>query len=87
MEKGEEVSGHDINGGTQCLCVSHEGSVGLGGGDGAGVAYLADGGADVVDEVREGGRGGVVVEEGFVADDDEVDEGEVRGGLRHEVYD
>ena len=70
-----DVGRHDVEDGAEQARVLGEEGEGLGGRDGAGVGGGAEAEARGVDQGAEGGGGGVRVEEGFVADDEEGDEG------------
>lgn len=65
-----DVSGRYVEGGAEGVAVLEEDVEGFGGGEGAGEACIAEGVTCGGDEGREGGGGDVVVEDGFVADDD-----------------
>lgn len=79
MEEGLDVGGREVEDGAEGAAVAVEDGEGFGGGEGAGVARGAEAGAGGGDEGGEGRGGGVGVEDGFVADDDEFDEGPVAG--------
>ena len=74
MEEGVDGGGGEVEGWAEGAAVGGEDGEGFGGGEGAPVAGCAEGGARGGDEGGEGGGGGAVVEDGFVADDDQFDQ-------------
>lgn len=75
VEKGVDVCGCEVEHGAEGFGVLDEDAKGFGGGDGAVVAGGFEGSLRVGDERGERGGGAVVVEDGFVADDDHFDRG------------
>jgi hypothetical protein len=75
------ISTHDVYCAAELGANGLEGNDGLGGGDGAGVSGAGQGAFDFQDVGGEGACGTVLVEDAFVADDDEGDEVELGPGL------
>lgn len=73
VEEGVDVGGGDVDDGAEGGGVLLEHGHGFGGGDGAGIARGGQGGFGLGDESGEAVRRAVVVEDGFVADDDHFD--------------
>lgn len=74
VEEGVDVGGREGEDGAEGGGVLGEDAEGLGGRDGPRVAGCVEGGAGGGDEGREGRGGGLLVEDGFVADYDQFDQ-------------
>ena len=87
IEEGVDIGSDDIEDRAEGVGVGGEDGDGFGGSEGGGAASGAKGIFGFGDKAREGGRGGIAVEEGFVADDDHFDAAVVAGEVGGDVGD